>query len=142
LLLSQPTLFDPNRAPGGRHIVWVYCHVPNGSSFNMTERIERQITRFAPGFYERVLDRRATSATELESTNPNLIGGSITGGANDLWQIVARPTLAAVSYRTPIQGVFLCSSSTPPGGGVHGMCGFHAANSALKYLQGPSRNVH
>ena len=142
LLLSQPTLFDPTRAPPGRHVVWVYCHVPNGSSFDMTERIERQIDRFAPGFYERVLVRRATSTAELESKNANLIGGAITGGANDLWQMVARPTLSTVPYRTPIKGVFLCSSSTPPGGGVHGMCGFHAANAALRYLQGHSRRTH
>jgi len=138
LLLSQPTLFDPTRAPLGRHVVWAYCR----SSFDMTERIEKQIGRFAPGFYDRVLVRRATSAAQLESRNANLIGGAITGGANDLWQMVARPTLSAVPYRTPIKGVFLCSSSTPPGGGVHGMCGFHAANAALKYLQGHSRSTH
>jgi hypothetical protein len=112
-----------------------YCHVPNGSSFDMTERIERQIARFAPGFCERVLVRRATSTAELESINANLIGGAITGGANDLWQMVARPTLSAVPYRTPIKGIFLCSSSTPPGGGVHGMCGFHAANAALRFCK-------
>ena len=140
LLLSQPTVFDPTRAPAGRHVVWAYCHVPNGSSFDMTERIEREIARFAPGFYDRVLVRRVTSAAELESKNANLIGGAITGGANDLWQVVARPTLSAEPYRTPIKGMFLCSSSTPPGGGVHGMCGFHAANAALKYLQGQSRS--
>ena len=101
----------------------------------MTERIERQIARFAPGFCERVLVRRATSTAELESINANLIGGAITGGANDLWQMVARPTLSAVPYRTPIKGIFLCSSSTPPGGGVHGMCGFHAANAALRFCK-------
>jgi phytoene dehydrogenase-like protein len=142
LLLSQPTLFDPIRAPAGRHIVWVYSHVPNGSSVDMTERIERQIARFAPGFHERVLFRRTTTTAQLEGKNPNLIGGSITGGANDLWQVVARPILSANPYRIPIKGMFLCSSSTPPGGGVHGMCGFHAANAALKYLQGDPRNVH
>jgi phytoene dehydrogenase-like protein len=136
LLLSQPTLFDPTRAPMGRHVLWAYCHVPGGSSFDMTERIEKQISRFAPGFSDRVLARRATPAAELESKNANLIGGAITGGANDLWQVLARPTLSAVPYRTPIKGVFLCSSSTPPGAGVHGMCGFHAANAALKYLEG------
>ena len=135
LLLSQPTLFDPTRAPVGRHIVWAYCHIPNGSSFDMTEHIERQIARFAPGFYDRVLVRRATSAAELESKNANLIGAAITGGTNDLWQMVARPILSAVPYRTPIKGMFLCSSSTPPGGGVHGMCGFHGANAALNYLR-------
>jgi phytoene dehydrogenase-like protein len=136
LLLSQPSLFDPTRAPAGRHVVWVYCHVPNGSSLDMTERIEKQIARFAPGFSERVLVRRPISAAELESKNANLIGGAITGGANDLWQLIARPTLSPVPYRTPIKSIFLCSSSTPPGAGVHGMCGFHAANAALKYLQG------
>ncbi|HEX6565534.1 MAG TPA: NAD(P)/FAD-dependent oxidoreductase [Chthoniobacterales bacterium] len=135
LLLSQPTLFDPTRAPSGKHILWAYCHVPNGSSFDMTERIEKQIDRFAPGFSNRILFRRATPAIELESKNANLIGGAITGGANDLWQMLARPTLSTVPYRTPIKGVFLCSSSTPPGGGVHGMCGFHAANAALRFLQ-------
>jgi phytoene dehydrogenase-like protein len=142
LLLSQPTLFDSTRAPTGRHVVWTYCHVPNGSSFDMTERIERQIARFAPGFQERVLVRHATSAAELESKNANLIGGAITGGANDLWQMVARPILSAVPYRTPVKGMFLCSSSTPPGGGVHGMCGFHAANAALKYLRGNLKSSH
>lgn len=138
LLLSQPTLFDPTRAPSGRHVLWAYCHVPNGSAFDMTERIEKEINRFAPGFSDRVLFRRPTPPAELETKNANLIGGAITGGANDLWQMLARPTLSAVPYRTPIKGVFLCSSSTPPGGGVHGMCGFHAANAALKFLQGSS----
>jgi phytoene dehydrogenase-like protein len=101
----------------------------------MTKRVEKQISRFAPGFCDRVLFRRATPASELESKNANLIGGAITGGANDLWQMLARPTLSAAPYRTPIKGVFLCSSSTPPGAGVHGMCGFHAANAAIKFLR-------
>ena len=140
LLLSQPTLFDPTRAPAGRHVAWVYCHVPNGSSFDMTERVERQIARFAPRFKERVLVRHISSAAELEKRNANLIGGAITGGANDLWQMVARPTLSPVPYRIPIKGMFLCSSSTPPGGGVHGMCGFHAANTALHYLRSNSKS--
>jgi phytoene dehydrogenase-like protein len=141
LLLSQPTLFDPSRAPGGRARCVGLCHVPEGSSFDMTERIEKQIARFAPGFHDRVLVRRTTSATELERTNANLIGGSITGGANYLWQMLARPTLSATPYRTPIKSIFLCSSSTPPGAGVHGMCGFHAANAALTYLHGDRRNI-
>ena len=128
-------------ARSGRHVLLVYCHVPNGSSFDMTDRIERQIARFAPEFRDRVLMRHTTSTAELESRNPNLIGGAITGGANDLWPLIARPTLGSVPYRTPIKGVFLCSSSTPPGGGVHGMCGFHAANAALKYLQGVTLSV-
>jgi phytoene dehydrogenase-like protein len=104
----------------------------------MTERIERQIERYAPGFQDCVLARHVTTTAQLEIGNPNLIGGAITGGANNLWQLIARPTLSAVPYRTPIKDIFLCSSSTPPGGGVHGMCGFHAANAALKSLQ--SRN--
>jgi phytoene dehydrogenase-like protein len=134
LLVSQPTLFDPTRAPASRHVLWAYGHVPNGSAVDLTERMDRQIERFAPGFSDRVLFRRCTTAAELEAKNPNLIGGAITGGANDLWQVLARPTLSPAPYRTPLNGVFLCSSSTPPGGGVHGMCGFHAANAALRYL--------
>ena len=134
LLLSQPTLFDPSRAPAGRQVVWLYTHVPSGSKRNMTELIEKQIARFAPGFRDRVLSRHITSPADLERLNPNLVGGSITGGANSLWQLVARPTLSRVPYRTALRGVYLCSSSTPPGGGVHGMCGFHAANAALRDL--------
>jgi phytoene dehydrogenase-like protein len=121
--------------------VWVYCHVPEDSSFDITERIEKQIARFAPRFHDSVLLRRTTSAAELERTNANLIGGSITGRANDLWQMLARPTLSATPYRTPVKSIFLCSSSTPPGEGVHGMCGFHAANAALTYLYGDRRNI-
>jgi phytoene dehydrogenase-like protein len=134
LLLSQPTLFDSSRAPAGRQIVWLYCHVPSRSACDMTKPIEKQIARFAPGFSERVLVRHITSPVDLERRNPNLVGGSITGGANNLCQLIARPTLSAVPYRTPLRGVYLCSSSTPPGGGVHGMCGFHAANVALRDL--------
>jgi phytoene dehydrogenase-like protein len=134
LLLSQPTLFDSSRAPAGRQIIWLYSHVPSGSICDMTKPIENQIARFAPGFSERVLVRHVTSSADLERRNPNLVGGSITGGANNLWQLIARPTLSAAPYRTPLRGVYLCSSSTPPGGGVHGMCGFHAANVALRDL--------
>jgi len=134
LLLSQPTLFDPTRAPKGRQIVWLYTHVPTGSVCNVTNSIEALIDRSAPGFRERVLSRRITAPGDLEKMNPNLIGGSITGGANHLWQLIARPTLSAVPYRTPLKGVYLCSSSTPPGAGVHRMCGFHAANAALRDL--------
>jgi phytoene dehydrogenase-like protein len=132
LLISQPTLSDQTRAPAGRHILWVYTHVPFGSDRDLTEMIERQIERFAPGFSKRVLARRVSSPAQLETMNPNLIGGTITGGANHLWQLIARPTLSAVPYRTPKKGVYLCSSSTPPGGGVHGMCGYHAANAVLR----------
>jgi phytoene dehydrogenase-like protein len=140
LLLSQPTLFDPSRAPVGRQIVWLYTHVPSGSKRDMTELIEKQLTRFAPGFKDRVLSRHVSSPADLERLNPNLVGGSITGGANSLWQLIARPTLSRVPYRTALRGVYLCSSSTPPGGGVHGMCGFHAANVALKDLHSLHRS--
>ena len=132
LLLSQPTLWDSSRAPASRHILWAYTHVPFGSDHDFTGIIERQIDRFAPGFSKRILARRVSSPAQLEKMNPNLVGGTITGGANHLWQLIARPTLSAVPYRTPKRGVYLCSSSTPPGGGVHGMCGFHAANAVLR----------
>ena len=132
LLLSQPTLWDSTRAPAGQHILWAYTHVPFGSTHDLTAIIERQIDQFAPGFSKRIMARRVSSPAQLESMNPNLVGGTITGGANHLWQLIARPTLSAVPYRTPKKGVYLCSSSTPPGGGVHGMCGFHAANAVLR----------
>jgi phytoene dehydrogenase-like protein len=132
LLLSQPTLWDSTRAPAGQHVLWAYTHVPFGSDHDLTEIVERQIDRFAPGFSKRVMARRVSSPAQLESINPNLVGGTITGGANHLWQLIARPTFSAVPYRTPKKGVYLCSSSTPPGGGVHGMCGFHAANAVLR----------
>jgi phytoene dehydrogenase-like protein len=129
VLLSQPSLFDPTRAPAGCHTAWAYCHVPNGSEFDMTDRIEGQIERFAPGFRELILARSKRSPALLERENANLIGGDITGGANSLRQLLLRPT--SRFYRTPIRGLFLCSASTPPGGGVHGMCGYHAAMRAL-----------
>jgi phytoene dehydrogenase-like protein len=130
VLLAQPSLFDPTRAPAGKHTVWAYCHVPNGSQFEMVERIERQIERFAPGFRELILARSVMTPSMLERHNPNLVGGDISGGANNLQQLLLRPTLSR--YSTPIRGLYLCSSSTPPGGGVHGMCGYHAARVALK----------
>jgi phytoene dehydrogenase-like protein len=132
VLLAQPTLFDPSRAPEGQHTAWAYCHVPHGSAVDMTERIERQIERFAPGFQERVLARCASAPADLERRNPNLVGGDIGGGSNELRQLVARPVLRAVPYTTPLEGLYLCSSSTPPGGGVHGMCGYLAARAALR----------
>ena len=138
LLLAQPTLFDPSRAPAGKHIAWAYCHVPNGSTFDMTERMEKQIERFAPGFRDCVLARRALNCEQMENYNPNLVGGDINGGAADLWQLLARPVLSRAPYRTPVPGLYLCSASTPPGGGVHGMCGFHAAETALKDCFGQS----
>lgn len=129
VLLTQPTLFDSTRAPNGKHIAWAYCHVPNGSTFDMSERIEAQIERFAPGFRQIVLQRRVQLCAELESRNPNLIGGDITGGASLLSQLFFRPT--GRIYRTPQKGLYICSASTPPGGGVHGMCGYFAAKTAL-----------
>ena len=134
VLLSQPTMFDSTRAPLGCHVIWLYCHVPSRSTFNMLNLIEAQIARFAPGFSKRVIARHVTSTADLEKGNPNLVDGTINGGANNLWQVIARPVLSAVPYRTPLKNIYICSSSTPPGGGVHGMCGFHAANLALRQL--------
>ncbi|HWH71865.1 MAG TPA: NAD(P)/FAD-dependent oxidoreductase [Candidatus Sulfotelmatobacter sp.] len=131
VLLAQPTLFDPTRAPAGRHIAWAYCHVPNGSAFDMTARIEDQIERFAPGFRDCVLARHTFNCAQLERHDANLVGGDINGGATDLWQLLARPALSPTPYRTPVPGLYLCSAATPPGGGVHGMCGFHAAEVVL-----------
>jgi phytoene dehydrogenase-like protein len=130
VLLTQPSLFDSLRAPEGKHTAWAYCHVPHASRVNMTERIERQVERFAPGFRETILARHVYTPAGLEGHNANLVGGDITGGAQDLKQLIFRPT--RMLYRTPLEGVYLCSSSTPPGGGVHGMCGFHAAQAALR----------
>ena len=131
VLLAQHTLFDPTRAPAGKHTAWAYCHVPNGSRVDMADRIEAQIERFAPGFRERVLARSVTGPAELEAGNPNLVGGDLNAGAADLRGLLARPVARPVPYRTPLPGVYLCSASTPPGGGVHGMCGYQAARSAL-----------
>lgn len=132
VLVAQQSLFDPTRAPPGKHVAWGYCHVPNGSAVDMTECLERQIERFAPGFRERVLARSVLTPAALERYNPNYIGGDINGGVQDLWQLYARPTLRLAPYATPVQGLYICSASTPPGGGVHGMCGYHAARTALR----------
>ena len=132
VLLAQPTLFDSSRAPHGKHIAWAYCHVPSGSTVDMTDRIERQIERFAPGFRDLILARHTANCAELEARNANLVGGSISGGATDLWHLIARPIPTPTPYRTPLKGVYFCSASTPPGGGVHGLCGFHAAEAALR----------
>jgi phytoene dehydrogenase-like protein len=134
VLLAQPSLFDDTRAPAGRHTGWAYCHVPNGSLVDMTARIEAQVERFAPGFRDLILERRVTTPADLERHNANYVGGDIVGGANTLWQMVARPTLSLDPYAVPVRGWFLCSASTPPGGGVHGMSGFHAARAALRSL--------
>jgi phytoene dehydrogenase-like protein len=131
VLLGQPTLFDPSRAPEGRQIAWGYCHVPFGSAEDMTARIEAQVERFAPGFRDRILARAPMPPAVLEAHDPNLIGGDISGGAMDLGQIFFRPVRRLVPYETPLRGVYLCSSSTPPGGAVHGMCGYYAAVAAL-----------
>jgi phytoene dehydrogenase-like protein len=136
LILTQPTVADPTRAPPGQHTAWAYCHVPHGSDVDMTEAIESQIERFAPGFRDVVLARRTMAPADLEKYNPNYVGGDIGGGAATLGQLYTRPIARLVPYRTPLDGVFLCSSSTPPGGGVHGMCGFWAARAALRYLAG------
>jgi phytoene dehydrogenase-like protein len=132
VLLAQPTLFDPTRAPPGKHVAWAYCHVPNGSSADMTGRIEAQVERFAPGFRKLVRARRVHTPADLEAWNPNLVGGDVNGGAPTLAQIFARPTLSLAPWATPVPSLYLCSASTPPGGGVHGMCGYHAARTALR----------
>jgi phytoene dehydrogenase-like protein len=138
VLVVQPSPFDPSRAPEGKQTLWAYCHVPNGSTVDMRDRIESQIERFAPGFRDCILERRVTTPSDLERGNANLVGGDIAGGAADLAQLYSRPIASLHPYRTSIDGVFLCSSSTPPGVGVHGMCGFHAAQDALRYLARPS----
>jgi phytoene dehydrogenase-like protein len=132
VLLAQPTLFDPSRAPEGKHIAWAYCHVPNDSQVDMLPRIEAQIERFAPGFHDCVLERRVFSPALLEAMDANLVGGDIGGGLANLPQFIFRPTRQF--YATSARDIFICSSSTPPGGGVHGMCGYNAAKLALKNL--------
>ena len=130
VLVAQPSLFDASRAPEGKHTLWAYCHVPHASTVDVSERIENQIERFAPGFRSRILARSVMSPARMEAHNANLVGGDITGGVQTLAQLFTRPTVH--TYRTPLDNVYLCSSSTPPGGGVHGMCGYHAAQIALK----------
>jgi phytoene dehydrogenase-like protein len=130
LILVQPSLFDSTRAPAGKHTAWAYCHVPNGSAYDLTEATEQQVERFAPGFKKRILARHVLTPAGLEARNPNLVGGDIGGGAMTPRQIFLRPTYHL--YRTPLEAVWLCSSSTPPGGGVHGMCGYNAAQRALR----------
>jgi phytoene dehydrogenase-like protein len=134
VLVAQQSLFDPTRAPTGRHTLWAYCHVPAGSTVDMTARVEAQIERFAPGFRDLVLARSAMTPADLEARNPNRVGGDIGGGVQDLGQLFKRPVWSFTPYRTPLSGLYLCSSSTPPGGGVHGLCGFHAAAAVLRDL--------
>ncbi|MGB8029251.1 MAG: NAD(P)/FAD-dependent oxidoreductase [Terracidiphilus sp.] len=133
VLVAQPTLYDPSRAPEGKHVLWAYCHVPNGSTIDMTERIEAQIERFAPGFRDCVLARHVSAPAALEAMDANLAGGDISGGAMTMRQMFFRPTVKG--YATGAPRLYLCSASTPPGGGVHGMCGYHAARLALRQLK-------
>jgi phytoene dehydrogenase-like protein len=132
VLVVQTSLFDETRAPHGKHTLWAYCHVPNGSTLDMTERIENQIERFAPGFKQRILARSVMTPAQIQARNANYIGGDINGGVQDFFQLFGRPVWRANPYTTPDKSIYICSSSTPPGGGVHGMCGYHAANAALK----------
>jgi phytoene dehydrogenase-like protein len=132
VLLAQPTIFDSSRAPRGKHTAWAYCHVPFGSVTNMTAAIENQVERFAPGFKETILAKHTMNTAQTEEYNPNYIGGDINGGVIDIGQLFTRPALRWSPYKTSAKGIYICSSSTPPGGGVHGMCGYHAAKRALR----------
>ncbi len=132
VLLAQQSLFDKGRAPEGKHTVWAYCHVPNGSTVDMTGAIEKQVERFAPGFRDRILARHTMGALQMEEYNANYVGGDINGGAMDITQLFTRPAIRLSPYKASAKGMYICSSATPPGGGVHGMCGYHAAKKALK----------
>jgi phytoene dehydrogenase-like protein len=134
VLLAQQSLFDATRAPQGKHTVWAYCHVPSGCGVDMTARIEAQIERFAPGFRDRILARHTMNPMQMERYNANYIGGDINGGVQDLAQLYTRPVARLDPYTTPNKRLYLCSSSTPPGGGVHGMCGYYAARSVLRSI--------
>jgi phytoene dehydrogenase-like protein len=136
VLLAQQSLFDESRAPQGKHTAWAYCHVPNGSTKDMTAAIENQVERFAPGFKERILAKHTFNTQQMQEHNPNYIGGDINGGRLDISQLFTRPALRWSPYRTSAKGLYICSSSTPPGGGVHGMCGYHAAKKALSDIFG------
>jgi len=132
VLLAQQSLFDAGRAPEGKQTLWGYCHVPNGSILDRTEAIENQVERFAPGFKDRIIARHTFNTAQIESYNPNYIGGDINGGILDIWQLYTRPALKLSPYNTSAKGLYICSASTPPGGGVHGMCGYNAGKKALK----------
>ena len=132
VLLAQQSLFDPTRAPEGKQTAWAYCHVPNGSEVDMTRQIEKQVERFAPGFRDLVLAKHVMNTVQMEEYNPNYVGGDINGGIIDAGQLFTRPALRLSPYKTSAKGLYICSSSTPPGGGVHGMCGYHAAKKALR----------
>ncbi|HEY5670210.1 MAG TPA: hypothetical protein VIS10_09455, partial [Anaerolineales bacterium] len=132
VLVAQQSLYDDTRAPSGKHVAWAYCHVPHGSTVDMTGRIEAQIERFAPGFRDRILAKHTMTTADMEAYNPNYIGGDIVGGVADIWQLFIRPAPRWVPYSTPVEGLYICSSSTPPGAGVHGMCGHYAAKAVLR----------
>ncbi len=134
VLLAQQSLFDNTRAPKGKHTLWGYSHVPNGSTKDMTDSIEKQIERFAPGFRDTIIGRHTYNTNQIEAYNPNYIGGDINGGVIDIGQLFTRPALRGSPFRTSSKGIYICSSSTPPGGGVHGMCGYHTAERVLKDL--------
>jgi phytoene dehydrogenase-like protein len=133
VLVGQQSLADPTRAPAGQHTLWTYCHVPNGSTVDMTDAIEGQLERLAPGFRDVVLARHVAGNAWYEAHNPNIVGGDIAGGSHGGLQLLLRPRPGVRPYRTPNPRLYLCSSSTPPGGGVHGMCGMHAAEAALRH---------
>jgi len=135
VLLAQPSVFDPTRAPDGKHTAWGYCHVPSGSTVDMTKHIEAQVERFAPGFRDLVLARHTMDTVAMQVHNPNYVGGDITGGVADWWQLFTRPVARLNPYTTPLRNLFICSASTPPGGGVHGMCGYFAARAATRHLR-------
>ena len=132
MLVAQQSLFDDTRAPEGKHTGWAYCHVPAGSTVDMTDAIERQIERYAPGFRDTVIARHRTGCTAFEAANANLVGGDISGGVADVRQLFTRPRRSLRPWTTGARGLYLCSASTPPGAGVHGMCGLHAARLALR----------
>ncbi len=132
IIMAQQSLFDTSRSPNGKHTAWGYCHVPNGSIIDMTEKIENQIEKFAPGFKDCILSRHTLNTKAYNQYNPNMVGGDIIGGVQDLRQLYTRPVLRISPYSTPAENIYICSASTPPGGGVHGMCGYHAAKAALK----------
>jgi phytoene dehydrogenase-like protein len=135
LILCQQSQFDASRAPAGKHTGYAYCHVPHGSTVDRTDAIERQVERFAPGFRDTILARHTMDTAWFEAHNPNYTGGAITGGTADMFQLFTRPVARLDPYSTPDPRLFLCSASTPPGGGVHGQCGYWAAQSALKRLR-------
>ncbi|MDO9589956.1 MAG: dehydrogenase, partial [Microcella sp.] len=139
VLVSQPSVVDATRAPAGHHVLWTYTHVPHGSTLDQTEAIIRQIERWAPGFRDVIIASTSATAMDMQRQNPNYVGGDIATGAATLWQLAARPTLALDPWRTPMPGVYLCSSATPPGPGVHGLAGAYAARSALRHEFGIHR---